>query len=83
MAEQKDRLKYEIVTELRAGQLRWYRNVAALGGLALLIGCTVALNPLIGGIVAGTIMLAGGIAAMVLSHRAQSTGAKKKEERET
>ena len=69
MAEQKDQLKHEIVTELQAERTRWIRNAMALAGLALVVGCTVALNPLVGGIVAGAFMLVIGIAGMVMGRK--------------
>ncbi|MHC4867855.1 MAG: hypothetical protein ACYTEX_27605 [Planctomycetota bacterium] len=67
MEEQEERLKQEIVAELRAGQIRFWRNAVALASLALLVGCTVALHPLIGGIVAGALGLIIAVLAMVMS----------------
>ncbi len=69
MAEQEDRLKYEILTEIHTQRTRWLRNAMALVGLALAIGCTVAKDALIGGIVAGSIMFIVAVVGMVLSRK--------------
>lgn len=71
-------LKHEIITELRAGQSRSARNATALVGLALLVGCTVALNPLVGGIVAGALMFVIAVTGMIMSRKRPND--KRKEE---
>ena len=69
---EQERLKREIADDIRSSHLRWLRNVMALAGLALVVGCAVALNPLVGGIVAGVLMIAVAVSGMILSRKAQN-----------
>ena len=67
--EQQNRLKHEILEELRARHLRWLRNTGALVGCALVVGCTTGLNPLVGGIVLGILLFSITVSGMILSRK--------------